>query len=725
MAGNQRRKRNWQMNNTKNILAKSEDEEGTTLTEHLQEVAEASVTIARELGMNTKIAKEGALIHDIGKTSPEFQKTLKKGYVRPPQFIFRHEIASLFFLSLIDEKERDAVIDMIVAHHKSTQKDASRKGFLDLADKNSESIFNIHAEYFEDWSNTALSILKESGMNVHTISRDEAHHNYEYAIGYCKKKGSNCSAWKGLLMAADHMASALGEQTSEETKKMFIIPDLTYYNRKNELFPLSEIDADDKRTFTIITAPTGAGKTDFLLRRCKGRVFYTLPYQASINAMYDRIKNDLKATNAQIYLLHAASCIKMEEAEIEEKIMQRNIGASLKILTPHQIAAIVFGIKGYETMALDLKGCDVILDEIHTYSNEIQAIVIKIIQILVKLGCRIHIGTATMPSALYKRILDELGGPEKVYEVKLPETTLSTFNRHIVHKLNDKETEHKIINNAIIENKKILIVCNQVKRAQQTYKEISAQYPEIPSMLIHSHFKREDRQILEEKLQNTFNRMNNACIVVSTQVVEVSLDISFDLMITECAPIDALVQRFGRINRKRTKETIGKYKPVYVVAPTKDKKEALPYDIDVLDRSFNVLGDGQVIEENKIQDMIDSVYPKIYITNINYTGVIFNDGRWTLQELCHNPKSALMEALDIESATCITETDRQKYEDKENNTRINLEIPVSYRSIAYRHLDQSEKGTRPYIIPDNAYSKELGLISGNLQAENYKQYEII
>jgi len=42
-------------------------------------------------------------------------------------------------------------------------------------------------------------------------------------------------------------------------------------------------------------------------------------------------------------------------------------------------------------------------------------------------------------------------------------------------------------------------------------------------------------------------------------------------MITETAPIDALIQRFGRINRKRTAETIGKYKPIYIIAlPQKD-----------------------------------------------------------------------------------------------------------------------------------------------------------
>ena len=96
-------------------------------------------------------------------------------------------------------------------------------------------------------------------------------------------------------------------------------------------------------------------------------------------------------------------------------------------------------------------------------------------------------------------------------------------------------------------------------------------------MLIHSRFKRGDRVTLETKLKTEFNGDQslqfgnglNPCIVVSTQVVEVSLDISFDRMITQCAPLDSLIQRFGRVNRKRTTETIGKYKPIHIVAPQK------------------------------------------------------------------------------------------------------------------------------------------------------------
>ena len=142
-------------------------------------------------------------------------------------------------------------------------------------------------------------------------------------------------------MAADHMASAMETAFEIPLDKLFIKPDLSFYNRQSELYPLSLISSDSKKMHTLVTAPTGAGKTDFLLRRCRGRVFYTLPFQASINAMYDRIKNDLSNTNAQVHLLHAASNLKVKDGKIEESIMQRHVGASVKVLTPHQMASVV------------------------------------------------------------------------------------------------------------------------------------------------------------------------------------------------------------------------------------------------------------------------------------------------------------------------------------------------------------------------------------------------
>ena len=127
-------------------------------------------------------------------------------------------------------------------------------------------------------------------------------------------------------------------------------------------------------------------------------------------------------------------------------------------------------------MIVDLKDCDVILDEIHTYSDITQAIVLRIVEILVALNCRIHVGTATMPTILYQEIIKRLGGKENVYEVKLTDDILTTFNRHEVYKLNNIDECDSIIEQAISEKKKLLIVCYQVRRSQELYQILQYRY---------------------------------------------------------------------------------------------------------------------------------------------------------------------------------------------------------------------------------------------------------
>ncbi|HEY9259809.1 CRISPR-associated helicase Cas3' [Chitinophaga sp.] len=699
------------------LLAKGERHGRTTLVQHLHDVAAIAVKVARNMDVDTQIAYRGAILHDIGKASGQFQNTLVKGFRRPPGFVYRHEIGSLFFISLTSEIERYAIIDMVVAHHKSIYKDAGEKGILDMIDT-MDDCFERHSVGFESWGSDALDILKHFGFDVKPVSLADAQRNFEEVVSYCEAKTYGYSPWKGLLMAADHLASAMDNEVFNIVDQLFIKPDLSFYSREGELFPLSTIAGDDSRRHTLLTAPTGAGKTDFLLKRCTGRVFYTLPFQASINAMYERIKKDLEHTGAQVHLLHASSALKLEGKKLEETILQRHIGASVKVLTPHQMASLVFGTKGFEVLIADIRSCDVILDEIHTYSATMQAIVLKIVEMLCAIGCRVHIGTATMPTILYNRLLQIMGGINSVYEEALPDSILDTFDRHIVYKKCDFAEVEDVIGNAVKEKRKILIVSNRVIRSQELFNELCDKYPNVKKMLIHSRFKRGRRAELETMLKEVFNESEDACIVVATQVVEVSLDISFDLMITEAAPIDALIQRFGRINRKRNRETIGHYKPVYVLAPPENDKDALPYDIAVLRRSYEVLPDGALLKERDLQEMIDKVYPDIIFTDIDLDAVFVN-GKWRIKELWHHPNSALLDALDIDTVTCIDEADQAFYESASYAEQSKLEIPVSYRAIAFNDLNKLKVGTRPFVIPSKAYHADEGFKARYAKPEFY------
>lgn len=710
------------LKNLNEILAKSIDRGGTTLLEHTQHVAWAIEAFADkyQFDFDKTLAIKAAALHDLGKAHVHFQHKINsdedyKSLMEKEEWNYahRHELSSLGFLSVFPKEEWSALIDMIVGHHKSIREDKSLRGIIDL-DENDGFWLENHLIDWENWSPYGLEILKQfnfENINLQPISLEEAENNLEYVLSYCKRKPLGWSPLRGLLMSADHFASAFINGTPAKLEDLFAIPNLSFYknpNRGSDLYPLSQIDTEDKRQHTMVVAPTGAGKTDFLLKRCKGRIFYTLPFQASINAMYERIKDDIKNENpnveTQVRVLHSTSAL-LVKGNKDAESLQHFGGAAIKVLTPHQLASIIFGTAEFESMMLDLQGTDIIFDEIHTYSDVGRSMVLEIIRTLLRLNCRIHIGTATMPSLLYNEVLKLLQEKGEVYEVKLDDEILDGFDRHIVHKMEDETEIDAVLETAFEQKEKVLVIFNTVKKAQEEYIRLTKKFPNVPAMLIHSRFRRGDRFALENRLKSEFNgdgseKYGNGlmpCFVISTQVVEVSLDISFDRMITQVAPLDALIQRFGRVNRKRSKNTIGKYKPVHVIQLN---GSALPYKTETLKASFDQLENNALLKERSLQSKIDVVYPSLDTKPIDIH-LIFHDGQYKIKELCHRRSAVIVEALEIQSATCILGCDREKYLNARWGERIPMEIPISIRTMArYKNqYEQLEHGSRPFVIP--------------------------
>lgn len=709
------------MKSLNEILAKSVDRGGTTLLEHTQHVAWAVEIFAEkyQFDFDINLAIKAAALHDLGKAHVHFQHKISENLSFQSlmekdewNYTHRHELSSMGFLPLFPKSEWNVIIDMVVGHHKSIENDKRLKGILDL-EENERFWKRNHLKDWDDWSVYGLEILKTFGFEIRPIPQKEAEETLEYVLEYCENKKWGWSPLRGLLMSADHFASAFINDTQANLKDLFAIPDLSFYNNPNrgsKLYPLSQINTEDNRQHTIVVAPTGAGKTDFLLKRCKGRVFYTLPFQASINAMYERIKEDIKNENsnieAKVRVLHSTSAL-LVKGNKEAESLQHFGGAAIKVLTPHQLAAIIFGTAGYESVMLDLKGTDVILDEIHTYSDVGRSMVLEIVRTLLRLDCRIHIGTATMPSLLYNEVFKLLKEHGEVYEVKLGNETLDEFDRHVVHKMEDESEIEAILKTAFQQKEKVLVIFNTVKKAQSEFKRLTELFPNVPAMLIHSRFRRGDRVALENRLKAEFNgdgseKYSNGlmpCLVVSTQVVEVSLDISFDRMITQVAPLDALIQRFGRVNRKRTNDSIGKYKPVHVIQLN---GSALPYKIETLKASFDQLPNGEVLKERSLQAKIDMVYPSLDTKEID-VHLIYHDGKYRIKELCNKPNSVIIDALEIESATCILACDREKYLMARWNERVPMEIPINFKTISrYKNqYEQLEHGAYPFVIPQS------------------------
>lgn len=756
----------------KKLLAKSESRGRLWLEEHTAHVVTAIECFAANYGIDALLAKKGAVLHDLGKGHPIFQAMLimadkksswkshavsvtaiekeirkRKSNIdyRP---LHRHEISSLAFLPLFDQNEWDAIIEMVAGHHKSVEGDKSKRGFIDIIKDDlpfqneegdsiiseeeildaAEDTIDIHLEDWENWSPAAIEIVDFFGLEGRKISRIEAEDALNYVILYLMKKRTfGWSNWRGLLMSADHFASGYQHETKKNASELFKNPDTTCYQARSmengsELYPLSKIDTDNSKPHTIVVAPTGAGKTDFLVRRCQGRFFYTLPFQASINAMWKRFLSDLPE-GTDIRRLHSASKVNADvsaiknpnhEDYVEDTDLQSHPGAAIKVLTPHQLAALVFCTPGHEAIALDAQGCDIILDEIHTYSEKARIMVREIVRVLTFLNCRIHIGTATMPSALFDDIKKLLGGDKSVYSVKLTNEKLAEFNRHLIVTEENKQpiTEEDILpilKKAIAAGEKVLLVANRVATAQRWYDDIvSKEFSEYPSVLIHSRYRRKDRASLENeviRLQDP-NEVAGAAIAVSTQVVEVSLDISYDRMITEAAPLDALIQRFGRVNRKRIKGAKKVLKPIHILQPAEDEKKIKPYDKSIVDKTYDVLQNIEVFEERNAQNLIDKVFGKLADAEKSHNYQVNEDGSYRIKYLEHRPHGVIVEVLEIEGNTCIRYSDLKDYKESNFKTRPLFEIPVPASFGRYNNYPIEESGSYPLIIPDDLYEFE-------------------
>jgi len=695
------------------LLAKSEVYGSVTLKQHLMDVADAIEALAIHFGKNIKVSKKGALLHDIGKAHPVYQAFVhdyKEGFGFNQSLPNRHEISSLAFLPLFPQNEWEPLTEMIIAHHKSIEGDHRKRGIIDILNQQGPTgLFESHLKDWEIWSQRALELLDELGIETRAIPEKEAEEAIEWVYEYCEELGDGWSEWKGLLMASDHMASALGQDLKPYLTRFFKPPEYVDMYPPHELFPLSLKPTDDERSHTLVVAPTGAGKTEFLLNRCRGRTFYMLPFQASINAMFKRIK-DIVPSETDVRLLHAASRLvaKDENNSKQEVQLQPFVGSSVKVLTPHQTSSIIFGTMGFEATLMDLRGCDVILDEIHTYQAESQAMVMEIVKVLIEQNCRIHVGTATMPTALYNKLLEILGGSKTTYEVGLTEDELATYDRHIIHKNETVDELFETIKTAFEGNEKVLVVCNIVADAQETYRMLKNMFPDVQSMLIHSRFRRKDRKEREEQLKRDFDGKDGPCLVVSTQVVEVSLDISFDRMITQAAPLDALIQRFGRINRRRKEPEKRNLRPIHVLQP---KEHTLPYKKEIVKKSFDFLPDGETLKTNKIQSLIDQVYPEVDIQEIS--GYLkWKKNQFQMKKLRHITEPVLMKYLEIDSASAILEQDIETYKEAYWEERQWLEIPVNEKSM-YRireRVQQLERiGSEPYIMTEQYDYENVGL----------------
>jgi len=583
------------MNNK--YLAKSNKEK--TIEEHTQDLLKQyeilkSIypTILTEEQWD--LLKYAVQYHDLGKINTKFQNKLYKklGYdVLEDTLPFEeipHNFLSPLFINAKQLKEQygpenaSIVVSAVYYHHAREQADIQPEAIEDL--KEQAKGYSKPLTVFENCRKYIASNEKDEGITLLTSK--------EYIL------------IKGLLHKLDYVASAdkeglvVEEPTDQNGKSIAdLVKDNIKEKHHNQYRPVQAYMDEHKDENVIIISYTGSGKTEAaLLWLDNQKGFYTLPLKVSINAMYNRIINDVHYEKA--VLLHSDALEYYKEHEVGEIIKYdraKRMAAPLIVTTVDQLFRIVFRYGGYEEILATLSYSKVVIDEIQMYSPDILSYILVGLKMITEVGGKFAIITATFPPVLYD-FMEQLKIPYKKQE---QEFTPHIQNRHKIQVIEDIPYEQI---KTLGKKQKVLVIVNTVKQAIAIYEALKEEKPH----LLHSHYIRQDRNILETKIMEFAQNKEETGIWISTQIVEASLDIDFDVLFTEMSSIDSLLQRMGRVYRKR--EYTGEAPNVYII----DNRNGVPYIINGQIYDFTkeeiYKENGNNLSEKRKQEMINHIF---------------------------------------------------------------------------------------------------------------------
>jgi len=570
-------------------------------------------------------------LHDLGKSAIGFQQQLIGG----KKWNYRHEVLSAGFVSglaSLPEDARKSIGLAILTHHKDIN--ILKKEFPTFPVQNpGYSHWQERLSELGDNWEELLQIQKNIRNWLHTEncqfepikSREElanGHRDFILPYDYDLEDRINTPLngiygmlLRGCLIACDHLASAGRNQILKAIKDIESRLQSEIKNRGRQFHGWEnfQIEASQAKGDIMLSAPTGSGKTEAALlwahineNESSGRrIFYVLPYIASINAMYQRLvslvsdeKLGLLHGKAGYFLYHYLSDKGDTGSQISDlQSLTRKLYRPYKVLTPFQLLKAFFGIRGFEMQFAEMSEGLFIFDEIHAYDPHTTALIITMIEYLSK-NYKSHfcIMTATMPEFL-KKMIESIF--DSLIKVNVPSDQRDKFTRHRVNMLAGgiQDALPDIIEK-LDEGKRVMVVCNTVQQAQDVFQQLhdAADNPG----LLHSRFIIKDRERIESNLKN-FD------LLVGTQAVEVSLDMDFDVLFSEPAPIDALIQRFGRVNRARRFPVAD----VYICSEGSENDKYI-YPSDRVNATLEVLQNANILKESQIQQMIDTVYGSGY-----------------------------------------------------------------------------------------------------------------
>ncbi len=358
----------------------------------------------------------------------------------------------------------------------------------------------------------------------------------------------------------------------------------------------------------ILEAPMGLGKTEAALYAAYQLIeqglatglYFALPTQLTSDKIHERVNTflerilDESSPHKKALLVHGNAKLKQfvmgEEANPGGAWFaqgKRGILAPFAVGTVDQALMSVMNVKHGFVRTFGLAGKVVILDEVHSYDSYTGTILDSLVSALRQLHCTVIILSATLTLERRAKLLGETP-TETAYPlitaqvsnnqlIEIPVEKIPNVSVAICHKSSENAFDEAL--SRASQGQQVLWIENTVNEAQSVYKKLGdrALSLGVDCGLLHSRFTKENRATNEDKWVTLFgkegasDRGNQGRILVGTQVLEQSLDIDADFLISRIAPTDMLLQRLGRLWRHaETVRAPSAKREAWVISPSLD-----------------------------------------------------------------------------------------------------------------------------------------------------------
>lgn len=396
---------------------------------------------------------------------------------------------------------------------------------------------------------------------------------------------------------------------------------------------VDDIPADILKSpsLVIIEAPTGEGKTEAALAVAHrithqhgfNEFYYALPTMATSNQMHRRVQNHLKnelKLGQIVKLVHGQSFLLKEAVPIEPmsngtnsfsdtisidwfNSKKRALLAPFGVGTVDQIELGALNVRHSSLRLAGLSGKVVILDEVHAYDIYMTTIISRLLEWLNSLGASVILLSATLPNNRRKDLLrtyydGDLDNLPIDYPLMIAASSQNIYTTNMAASQSRGDVSLKFLNfsedqktdkaiwfvNQVTNGGVACWITNTVDRSQNLYREVKRiAADDIEVILIHARFPLKQREQLEEIIVNKTGPKKTdrprKLIVIGTQVLEQSLDLDFDLMVSDLAPIDLILQRAGRLHRHESTVRGAHSSPVlYINTPLNNAQPVITID---------------------------------------------------------------------------------------------------------------------------------------------------